>query len=179
MSALQDIAEAIGDYTKFVRVALQSMRVAGIEEKDYRGCPIDHLCYRTVTSDEYQVMQCSLRSFSKTLTVTSHNGRDFTIFCLRRPLRVGTYKIWVIELPSPKRQPDYPSGLEHLEMVVPLDRFFDFAQKYAGVWLDDDSIKSINPTVVFRSGPVTVRFHTSPLDELVVLEGHQFLPVQA
>ena len=165
------VAEVVGDYRAFVRAGLQKVAEKGIDVKDY---PIDHLCFRVGTIEEYEKAKKALLALSKGFLENPHHGRPISKFQLVNPLQVDSYSIPIIELPSPK--PERKSGLEHFEMVVGED-YDGLNEKYAGLWSGiEDSGEFNKPLFINFDDGTSVKFHKLSLDEVVRLEGNNFSP---
>ncbi|HSX00138.1 MAG TPA: VOC family protein [Patescibacteria group bacterium] len=169
------VTTVIGDYEKFIADLKQKLEDEGIEISHY---PIDHVCYRVATPEEYRITQAALRSFSSELAVTVHNGREFSIFRLVQPLVAVDFNIPLIELPSPAEGKPYATGLEHMEVVIG-EEFREFWETNRERLTLDSDMEAANATarVTFADGR-TVKFHAIPLDEAVRLQGDTFRAIE-
>ena len=171
-----DIQSVIGDYKEVFRPVLTSLRLLGI---DTAGMPIDHMCYRVRTVAEYYAMRDLLADLASSCATTIHNGRLFSVFWLITPIFIVAGRpTHMIELPEPKARPDYPTGLEHIELVVP-EGFGEFVEQHA---LRIDRVTgqdSYNPTAhITFAGGLTAKFHPLPLNRVIALQGGYFAKVQ-
>lgn len=171
----QDLVEIIGDYKSFVQDTLKRATDAGVDLKDY---PIDHLCFRVQTVEEYQRIKPLIQKFSKGVLENAHHGRPVTKFLLSEPLIVGNYEIPVIEMPAPKQGQVINTGLEHLEMVVG-DDYERIKERYASLWSGtDDSGEFNQPMFVAFNNGHSIKFHKLPISEVIKLEGNVFTEIK-
>jgi uncharacterized protein len=172
VTKFQELAlkEVIGDYKSFVSELLAKVSEAGIDVKDY---PIDHLCYRAETSEDYESVKAELSALSAGVLENAHHGRLVAKFLLSHPIAVEGYTIPVIEVPSPKPGHIAKTGLEHFEMVVGGDyEVLKSQHRWSGM---DDSGPHNQPVyITFESGN-SVKFHKLPITEVVRLEGNSFV----
>ena len=166
-----EIITLIGDYKAFIADLLQKIKSAGIDIETY---PIDHLCYRTATTEEYSELKNKLMQFSRAYIENTYHDRPISKFILKTPLLYNQYSISMLELPAPKKDIKYSSGLEHFEMVV--DDFIAFQKKYKNLWSGSDDSNIYNETVYITfENNKTVKFHEYSLEEVLKKEGRQFI----
>ncbi|GMH95208.1 hypothetical protein TL16_g13102 [Triparma laevis f. inornata] len=82
----------------------------------------DHICYRTSTSEEYTTLTTAFNSCPSSITLLIESvigGRMISTYKLSTPIPCDEHQIELLELPSPKSGSPYPSGLEHVEFVIP------------------------------------------------------------
>jgi predicted metalloenzyme YecM len=167
------IEDIIGDYHAFVEQLIEQVRTSDIDT----SYPIDHLCYRVASQENYVVMRDKLATLSNEVATTTHNEREFSIFKLKEALRIGDHTIPVVELPSPAPSNTFKDGLEHIEMVVDVD-FDVFCMENEPVLWGKSDDGSTNPTVyITYTGIGTVKFHPISLDKVVEQQGDKFTPV--
>lgn len=170
MNNLQSI---IGDYEYFISNLLKHLENKNINITNY---PIDHLCYRTSTLDEYNAMKKNLLTFSKSYIENIHHGRPITKFILSKPIIYKDYSITLIELPAPQKNHTYDTGLEHLEMVVK-NNFDIFKNKYKSIWTGSDDSGPYNQTIFIDFDKHKVKFHKRSLLDVLKLENQKFIDI--
>ena len=170
----QSLEEILGNYRIFVQDSLRKARESGI---DLKGYPIDHLCYRVETLEDYERMKQQLMRLSKGFLENAHHGRPISKFLLREPLQVDGYSIPVIELPAPRLGQNTKTVLEHLEMVVGED-YPSLKNKHESLWSGiDDSGEFNQPVYITFENGNSVKFHRLPITEVVRLEGNIFAEI--
>ncbi|KAI8817152.1 Glyoxalase/Bleomycin resistance protein/Dihydroxybiphenyl dioxygenase [Fimicolochytrium jonesii] len=145
---------------------------------------IDHLCFRTSTAAEYDSYKAELASLGTLLTESIVGGRHIATYKLR-PEHALHYTqttdckpvdrtIDVIELPSPKPGRPYPSGIEHVEVVVdvPLEVYRD---RYKDVGWDERGMgKGLNRDLrldfTAAGKEFSVKFHEQSLERVIEIE---------
>ena len=166
------INDIVGDCNSFVRDLLQRVRSVGIDIGNY---PIDHICYRASTFEEYKEIKNKLLEISRAYVENIHHDRPITKFILKEPLLCDGYAIPLLELPAPKPESNFASGLEHFEMVVGND-FEVFKEQYKNFWGGaDDSGEYNQPVYITFDNVKTVKFHQYSLDEVLRKEGKVFI----
>ena len=160
------IAEVIGDYEQFVLELIRRCGELGIDLKDY---PIDHICYRVNSLEEYSYKSSELINLSSWYAESFHNGRSISKFVLSEPLEIDKYQISVIELPAPKEGASYKSGLEHAEFVV--SDLGLFVNKYGDIFSGQEGGSNNLTYSIKLKGSKSVKFHAKPLLEVIQEEG--------
>lgn len=131
---------------------------------------LDHICYRVATNAEYTIKKAELALHGTLLIESMVNGRMIATYKLHEPIVYKNRKIDVIELPAPKANHSYESGLEHVEFVTkePLqkivDRYPQFAFEVFGIH------KKINADITLKLGEYCIRFHNQTLEEVIEFE---------
>lgn len=170
---MDNIKSIIGDYKYFISNLLKKLSRNNIEISNY---PIDHLCYRTATLDEYNTMKKKLMTISKSYLENIHHNRPITKFLLKEAIIYKNYSIPLIELPSPQKSCAYDSGLEHLEIVLS-DDFNSFRKKYKTLWTGSDDSGPYNQTIFISFNKNKVKFHQYSLLEVLNLEKRKFTDI--
>lgn len=135
---------------------------------------LDHLCYRVSSVDEYDLKKKDLFNHGTLLAESLVNGRPIATFKLFNPIKYAKREISVIELPSPKKNSPYPSGLEHAEFVVP-HPLHVILKKYPSLPFDISGIdKKINADITLNFHGECIRFHEKKLEEIIRLEQNIF-----
>ncbi|MGK0366435.1 MAG: CHAT domain-containing protein/predicted metalloenzyme YecM/tetratricopeptide (TPR) repeat protein [Saprospiraceae bacterium] len=148
----------------FLRQLFAEMQEA---KADFSDLTIDHICYRVETEKRYLELKKELAQYSKLLTEKPISGRPIATFKLEEPFIFQNQKIYLLELPAPKKGSFYTEGWEHIEMVIK-PSFQDFMAKNAHLDFDTKAInKKVNPEVrlTFPSG--AVKFHHYSLDYVI------------
>ncbi|HLC69461.1 MAG TPA: VOC family protein [Patescibacteria group bacterium] len=169
---MSDISSVIGDYQEFVRRVLKNVERLGINVENF---PIDHICFRVGSAEEYVDYKAKLLPYTVKYVENFHHGRPILKLILREPLLVDGYSIPLIELPSPKKEVTYKTGLEHLEMAVG-EKFLEFKYKYRSKSSGEDDSGLYNKPFYFTfSDGTTFKIHKRPLEEVLRLEEAEFI----
>lgn len=168
---MEKIEKILGNVTSFVNEILEKLRKTGLDIDDFE---IDHLCYRVENIQQYNKMKKEMMKFTKAYSEKIHHGRHFSHFILKKPLKIGTYEINVLELPSPKPDRHFKKGLEHLEMVVG-SKFNEFVKKNSALWSGrDDSGPFNQPVFITFENGISVKFHQFALVDVLKMEKAKF-----
>lgn len=168
-----DIKQIIGDYESFfvdILTQLDTLRI------DIQGMPISHLCYRVATFSEYETIRDQLKQFCAQYNEDNFNGRLISLLVLKTSLTLFKgVTTSMIELPSPRKAHAYPTGLEHVGIVVG-KKLPEFKEKYKNVLTGekDRGYYSL-PFIEFPNGKIA-KFYDYPLKEIVEREGKKFSP---
>lgn len=163
-----ELVEIIGDYDAFLAEIDLEMAQRGISPRDL--VQLDHICYRTETTQQYEAKKEQLHAVAKLLGEVSVAGRPISTFKLHDPLMWYDRRIDAIELPAPKASSPYPEGLEHAEFVI-CDSLAEFMEKYKHLEFDTKSIGRLpNPEIGLKLGRYGVKFHIVALTHVVFLE---------
>lgn len=162
-----ELQSIIGDYPSFIHRLLTNIQKIPI---DISGFSCDHIGYRVATKKEYRFLQNRLYPTSQSWTENMHNGRPISIYKLKNPLSVSSLLIPLIELPSPRKDKPYATGLEHIEIVV--SDYVRFKKTYANVFSDIHNKGQFNETLIVSFFDMTtVKFHAHSLETVVTFEG--------
>lgn len=165
---MEKLPDIIGNYDEFLEDILGRVKSEGFELADF--IQIDHMCYRTVSPENYQQKKDELDSVARLLGETIINGRPIATFRLHDPVVYEGWRIDAIELPAPKAGADHPEGLEHIEFVL-YDDIPTFLEKYRGKPFELKAAdRGINPEVGLKLGNLGVKFHLLSLPTVVYLE---------
>jgi predicted metalloenzyme YecM len=147
---------------------LTQVREAGFHLDEF--VQIDHMCYRTVSLQNYQSVKRQLAGVGQLLRETRVNGRPIAVFRLHQPVRFDGWRIDAVELPAPKPGRDWDEGLEHIEFVL-FDDIKTFLARHKDKEFDLKSMeRGINPEVGYSLGRYGVKFHLLSLPAAVYLE---------
>lgn len=165
---MPELKEVIGDYQAFLDTILAKVVEDGFDLQDF--VQIDHMCYRTVSAENYAQKKTELEAVAKLLGETTINGRPISTFRLNQPVLHNSWRIDAIELPAPKVGVDYTEGLEHVEFVL-YDDIPTFLKKYEGKPFEMRAAdRGINPEIGLQLGEHSVKFHLLNLPTVVDLE---------
>ncbi|KAJ3177800.1 hypothetical protein HDU87_004322 [Geranomyces variabilis] len=209
MSSSADSIQSIlaSEHALFLTRVVSSLQTLGISLPPHYT--IDHICYRTSTTAEYTRRKAELAALGSTLLVENDiGGRLIACYKLRAEHALrwrqqcssnnsssstdnndahaqgqGTFfverVIDVVELPAPKPGRLYPSGLEHVEVVVDDMSLEDFAARHPDVKFDWSGMKkplNRDLRVDFRqgggveTGGFSVKFHEQTLEKVIEME---------
>lgn len=162
------LEKVVGDYSRFLDDVLKRVADAGFAMTDF--VQIDHICYRTVSTENYEEKKSELKSVATLLGETLINGRPISTFRLNKPVLHGPWRIDAIELPAPKLGSEHPEGLEHIEFVL-YDDIPTFLKKHSGKPFELRAAdRGINPEIGLQLGDLSVKFHLLNLPTVVYLE---------
>lgn len=131
---------------------------------------IDHLCYRTQTYDEYQMLKIKLSPFATYLGAEMVNGRPIAAFKLKDPIQYNQYTISILEVPAPKPNSTHLSGLEHIEVVIK-ESFDDFIKKHPHIqFVTKGMSKNFNPELEIEFEDCAIKFHHQSLEDVIASE---------
>lgn len=165
---LHNLQDVIGDYSAFLDDILGRVVEQGFDLSDFSQ--IDHMCYRTVSLENYAQKKAELETVGRVLGETMVNGRPISTIRLTKPVLHAPWRIDAIELPAPKESASHREGLEHIEFVL-YDDLADFLAKYKGQPFDLRAAdRGINPEIGLQLGDVSVKFHLLNLPTVVYLE---------
>lgn len=141
---------------------------------DLSGMTASHVCFRAETEEEYVRVRDGLAAVRSEFCEYEFNGRRISLHVLREPARASVLSIPMIELPAPRAAHEYPSGLEHLGLVVPGD-FAAFAARYEKKFHGQkDRGPHCQPRFFTFADGKTIKFYERPLREVVELAGRRF-----
>ena len=164
--------EILGNYEKFLKDSLKETENIGISTVGYE---IDHVCFRVSSTREYDLYKRKLLKISSAFLENIVHGRPISKFILKTPLEEEGYSVSLVELPSPKENRQYKTGLEHIEVVVGND-FESFLNRYKNLFSGEENVTTLNHTVfVTLKGGRTIKFHRFPLTKVVRSEGYNFV----
>lgn len=120
----KSLTEIIGDPLIFLKDLFSMLSDIELDVEKYE---LDHICYRVESLDEYKQKKDELNDLGELLVESMVNGRLISTFKLINPIEFEKRKIYLIELPAPKKGHAYASGLEHVEFVTkePLQKIIE------------------------------------------------------
>lgn len=136
-----------------------------------KNWPIDHLCFRTKTWQEYISYKKSFEGFSKLLIESEINGRPISTFKLPEFLFYKDRYIDLIELPAPKEGKIYPTGFEHAEFVADIE-LSSIQTLHPNLTFDSSGLdKDLNPELCLPLAKgLNVKFHNFSLESIINIE---------
>ncbi|MEX0649805.1 MAG: VOC family protein [Candidatus Andersenbacteria bacterium] len=162
------LKDTIGDYQVFLNEVLDQVTEEGFDLADF--VQLDHICYRTVSLENYYVKKNELTTFAELLGETIVSERPISAFRLHDPIIHDRWRIDTIELPAPKVGSEYPEGLEHVEFVL-YDNIKTFLSRYSHKQFDLKAAdRGINPEVGLSLEKHSVKFHLLNLPTVIYLE---------
>eukprot|EP00927_Polykrikos_kofoidii_P022640 TRINITY_DN21072_c0_g1_i2.p1 TRINITY_DN21072_c0_g1~~TRINITY_DN21072_c0_g1_i2.p1 ORF type:complete len:382 (+),score=67.38 TRINITY_DN21072_c0_g1_i2:78-1223(+) len=112
------LEHVIGEVNAFIDTVHARLLEAGLNALQ-RGYEMDHVCYRCETVAEYRAVVAALVPRLGSLMVEGMiGGRPIATIRLHEPAQHAGYSVTCIEVPCPKAGTEYPSGLEHAELVI-------------------------------------------------------------
>jgi predicted metalloenzyme YecM len=164
---MADIYKLLGDVNGFLEKIISALDADKINVSKYE---LDHVCYRVKSQDEYEQFKSKLSHLGELLTEIEIGERLISTYKLKEPINFRKRKIYLVELPSPKKDSPYPKGLEHVEFVIQ-DNFEDFMRKHPNIKFDTSGIgKLINPDIKIKYPKFSVKFHNKPLEYVIKYE---------
>lgn len=162
----------LGDYAAWFEDALRQMTEAGMSIKSK---PLSHIGLRTATNEAYRDFRDQLLPLCSGCVENVHNGRPIAKLLLRKPLQLSYgFKVSLIELMPPKPDKDYPTGIEHIGVVIG-DGLDAFAEQHKDVLTgQQDQGPFCQPYFITFADGKRVKFYTVGLKEVVELEGGVF-----
>lgn len=165
---MHELEDILGDYRIFLTKILSRVVVEGFNMADF--VQIDHMCYRTISKENYNQKKAQLTSIATLLGETKVNGRPISTFRLKQPVIHDSWRIDAIELPAPKEGSKYAEGLEHVEFVI-YDDIPTFLKKYKDKPFETRSAdRGINPEISLKLDELSVGFHLLSLPTVLYLE---------
>jgi predicted metalloenzyme YecM len=163
----KSLKDVIGDPIIFLEELFKRLDDIELDVEKYE---LDHICYRVESLDEYKLKKSELEELGELLIESTVNGRLISTFKLNSPIVFKNRNIYLLELPAPKAQHIYKSGLEHAEFVSkePLEKIMARYPQYAfeafGIH------KKINPDITLKLGDFCIRFHNQSLSDVIKQE---------
>ncbi len=152
--------------------------------KDLSMC---HACVRIKSPDNVTELKESISKIGKIISSATVNGREILIIQLDKPLTVGEWSVYGVELPYPKENHSYEDGLEHVEFVLTqTENTMDSVREKALEMLKDITLEELkqkysysedephaegdqkpNPTVSIKVDGVGIKFHALSIQDVV------------
>ena len=164
---MKSLSEVIGDPIIFLDEIFHRLEEIELDIAPYF---LDHLCYRVGSEEEYQTKKSELEKLGNLLVESMVNGRLISTFKLHQAIAYKNRLIDVLELPAPKPDHAYKSGLEHVEFVTKdalqkiVDRYPQYNFEVFGIH------KKINADITLKLGEYCIRFHNHTLEDVIKKE---------
>ena len=132
---------------------------------------IDHVCYRTLTEENYKKIKNYFRTRGKLLVESMVGGRMIATYEFEHAIEFKGFKIPLIEVPAPKIGSHYREGFEHIEVVLK-ENFESFIAKYPKLKFDlSAQDKELNAEIRVKLDQfISVKFHHQSLKEVIEIE---------
>jgi predicted metalloenzyme YecM len=165
---MNDLTKIIGNYSDFLDIILAKVQTAGFDMSDF--VQIDHVCYRTTSTENYLNKKAQLQDVAELLGEQIVNNRPISAFRLSQPIIHGQWRIDALELPAPKLGNKHLEGLEHIEFVI-FDSIQTFLKKYKGKPFEMRAAnRGVNPEIGLQLDEYSVKFHLLNLPTVIYIE---------
>jgi predicted metalloenzyme YecM len=139
-------------------------------ELDVATYIMDHVCFRTVSTDDYEQTKAAFAAAGQLLIESNVNGRPIATYRLHQPVVHRGRVVRVVEVPAPKPRKVVQRGFEHAEFVIG-ESFESFAQRHPALAFEHPTGPAgLNQELGLKLGTVNVKFHHLPLDAVIELE---------
>lgn len=122
-------------YADFVDKMLERCQPLGIDLSKY---PIDHVCFRVKSSEEYHALLEDFVGLSVVYTTKQFHGRTFHAFLLKVPFSHRGVQSYTLEFSEPGGSDTYETGFQHLELasVQELEDLFTQLRQYPELFFE-------------------------------------------
>lgn len=104
-------------FQSFVGGVIARLKTLGIDQSDLE---IDHIAYSAGTTAEYDSLRPKILELGELIAEDLVGGRRVGVVRLREPIEYEGRKIPGVELIEPVKDVVTQSGLNHVEMVIPM-----------------------------------------------------------
>jgi len=165
MTNFQDQIEELAQ--QFLIKIFKELKLAKIDiDKWY----IDHLCYRTSSSENYESMKSNFSLLGDLLIESEVNGRNIATYKLFKPIHFHGRSIELVEVPAPKKGKATLEGFEHIEVVIDIS-FEELINQYPDIIFNDNALsKKLNPELEIEFSNCAIKFHHQSLEEVIKIE---------
>ncbi|WP_237332730.1 VOC family protein [Zobellella iuensis] len=141
--------------------------------------PMDHICYRAESNDQYLELRQALATEGDCLVEGMIAGRPIITFRLHQPLAGPFGPVPCLELAAPKPGKTHLHGLEHGEIVVP--ELEQLLRDYPAVPFDTRGLAQHPPELTLALAPYQLKFHLQSLADTIAAEiaRNEVVPVPA
>lgn len=84
----------------------------------FNSFPLDHICYRVSTKEEYLELKEYFITQSVLYTEKHFHDRQFHTFVLKKPLMYSNVTFHYLEFAEPGGSDDYKTGFQHFEFLT-------------------------------------------------------------
>ena len=162
---MASLEELLGNSDYFLAELEQGLLDHGLA---LRLGPMDHVCYRAASNQEYLDVRQRLNAFAQVLVEGMIGGRPIITFKLHHALPSAFGPIPCLELAAPKAGKSHTPGLEHGEIVVP--SLTQLLSDYPWVPFNRSGLTGAAPELTLAIGAYQVKFHCHSLAETIALE---------
>lgn len=150
---------------RFIGRILGKLGTLGV---DVSGLEMDHIGYQASSNEDYDRLKSEFDTIGKRVSEKIVGGRRVGIYALQTPINYKQYTIPAIELVAPKEGQVCPSGLGHVEFVLP-DGFKNFLDTHPLLPWDISKINQpMFPMIVLQlNEDLQVKFHLKPVLDIV------------
>lgn len=137
---------------------------------DLKNWPIDHICYRTSSLENYEQSKQYFSQFGELLIESPVNGRLIATYKLKNPISYKEYQIPLVEVPAPKTGKVTAEGFEHIEVVIDCP-FSEIMEKYTHCHFDKKGLnKELNAELEIIFENCAIKFHHQSLEDVILIE---------
>lgn len=162
---MANLDELLGDVDYFLAELEQGMLDHGLA---LALGPMDHICYRAASNQEYLALRERLAQFGQTLVEGMIGGRPIITFKLAEALPSAFGHIEYLELAAPKVGKTHTHGLEHGEIVVP--NLKQLLTDYPWVPFNPSGLTGEAPELTLTISPYQIKFHCQSLASTIAAE---------
>ncbi len=162
---MPDLQELLGNLEHFLAELEQGMLDHGVA---LRLGPMDHVCVRAASNQEYLELRERLAPFGQVLVEGMIGGRPIITFKLTHPLPSAFGPIPCLELAAPKAGKQHTAGLEHGEIVVP--SLTQLLLDYPWVPFNRAGLNESPAELTLAMGAYQIKFHQRSLADTIALE---------
>lgn len=159
------LLDLLGDVGCFLNQLEQGLRDYGLPPA--LG-PMDHVCYRAATPQEYLQQRTALARFGDCLVEGMIGNRPIITYRLHQPLASPFGLIPCLELAAPKAGKQHLYGLEHGEIVV--DNLPQLLIDYPKVPFNTKGLEGSSPELTLALPPYQIKYHQRSLADTIALE---------
>lgn len=164
-----NITEILGNYDDFLDIVLEDLKFINIDVTSYE---IDHIAYRSTTSDSFKELGEKLKTVAKRINRNTIRNRFIDIYEFNTPLIYNGRSVKFIELTAPAEGDIFKEGLEHVEFIVNNTNLFDFVKKHNNLdWNLSAIDREIGADIGVRlKSGYGAKFKTMSMPEIIRLE---------
>ncbi|HWP61349.1 MAG TPA: VOC family protein [Candidatus Paceibacterota bacterium] len=168
-----EMQEIIGDYQAFFGDISDHLQTLGVDISKY---PLSHLGIKFASFEEYEHARDAIKKHTAAFAENEHNGRPIAVMQLRTPLHLSRgCSVDILELMPPKPDNKYPTGLEHLGVVIGA-ALEEFAATHQSVITGrQDQGPLCKPFFILLDTGKRVKFYDLALKDVIEKEGKSFI----
>ena len=159
--------EKLWNYNLFLDKIFENLKNDNIDVADLE---LDHICYRVDSDEKYGILKNEIEKIGTLLIENIIWARKISTFKLNKAIIYKNRKIYILELPAPKKWSNYENWFEHVEFVIK-ESFDDFMKKYSNIDFKTKALeKEINPDIKIKYSDFSVKFHHNSLENVILEE---------